>query len=396
METRKTLPGAWPVLLAFTLVSAVTQLLWLNFAPLITLVMKRYGVGEGQASLLILVFPLIYIFLSLHAGTLIDRHGFRRVVGYGALATAAFSAVRIYDQSFWVLLAGQIGIAIAQPYVTNGISKLVSEWFDESQGAIATGVGTIGLFVGMATALAWTPALVAQTSLRTAMIVFAVIAAAAACVFVLVAKDAPPAPSGEAGRAKTFRELSRTRDLVIVFVLAFLGLGFFNGLTTWLEVILKPNGIDAEGAGLVGGALIVGGIFGAAAIPALSDALRRRKPVLTACTCVAAALIVPLCTTARFSAVVALGAALGFFFLPAYALLLEMCSELAGRASAGYATGLLMLAGNAGGVVTIVTMDAVKGADGSYRPSVWLLLGLLIVAIALSLVVSETFQRKPD
>ena len=43
MGTRKTLPGAWPVLLAFTLVSAVTQLLWLNFAPLITLVMKRYA-----------------------------------------------------------------------------------------------------------------------------------------------------------------------------------------------------------------------------------------------------------------------------------------------------------------------------------------------------------------
>src|SRR5687767_11453715 len=118
METRKTLPGAWPVLLAFTLVSAVTQLLWLNFAPLITLVMKRYGVSEGQASLLILVFPLIYIFLSLHAGALIDRHGFRRIVGCGAIATAAFSAVRIYDESFWVLLAGQFGIAIAQPYVT--------------------------------------------------------------------------------------------------------------------------------------------------------------------------------------------------------------------------------------------------------------------------------------
>jgi MFS family permease len=226
--------------------------------------------------------------------------------------------------------------------------------------------------------------------------VFAAIAAGSAGVFVLIAKDAPAAPSGEAGRAKTFRELFRTRDLVLVFVLSFLGLGFFNGLTTWLEVILKPNGIDAEGAGLVGGALIVGGILGAAAIPAISDAMRRRKPVLTACTCVAAALIVPLCTTTRFSAVVALGAALGFFFLPAYALLLEMCSELAGRASAGYATGLLMLAGNAGGVVTIVAMDAVKGGDGSYRPSVWLLLGLLIVAIALSLVVSETFQRKPD
>lgn len=393
MEARKTLAGAWPVLLAFTLVSAVTQLLWLNFAPLITLVMKRYEVSEGQASLLILVFPLIYIFLSLHAGALIDRHGFRKVVGHGVVATAAFSAVRIYDESFWVLLAGQVGIAIAQPYVTNGISKLVSEWFDESQGAIATGVGTIGLFVGMATALAWTPALVAQTSLRSAMVVFALIAALSAVIFLLVAKDGPAA-SGERVAPKSFRELMRTRDLVLVFVLSFLGLGFFNGLTTWLEVILKPNGIDAEAAGLVGGALIVGGIVGAAVIPAISDTVRRRKPFVTVCTSVAAAVVVPLCTGKVFSTLVVLAAVLGFFFLPAYALLLEMCSELAGRASAGYATGLLMLAGNTGGVVTIVAMDAVKGEGGDYRPSVWLLLGLLLVALALSLVVSETFHRE--
>jgi predicted MFS family arabinose efflux permease len=394
MQERKTLPGAWPVLLAFTLVSAVTQLLWLNFAPLITLVMRRYAVGEGQASLLVLVFPLIYIFLSLHSGTLIDRYGFRRVVGYGAIATAVFSALRIYDESFWVLLAGQIGIAIAQPYVTNGISKLVLEWFDEGQGAIATGVGTIGLFVGMAAALACTPALVARTSLRTAMVVFAAVAGVSALVFVVVAKDAPAPAIGKRVERKTFRELLRTRDLVVLLVLSFLGLGFFNGLTTWLEVILKPNGIDAEGAGFVGGALIVGGIFGAAVIPAISDAMRRRKPFVTVCTCVAAALVVPLCSATAFATVVALGGVLGFFFLPAYALLLEMCSELAGRASAGYATGLLMLSGNAGGVVTIVAMDAVKGDGGNYRPSVWLLLGLLIVAIALSLVVSETFHRK--
>ena len=382
------------MLLVFTLVSAVTQLLWLNFAPLVSLVMKRYAVSEGQASLLILVFPLIYIFLSLHAGSLIDRYGFRRVVGYGAAVTALFAAVRIYDASFWALLAGQVGIAVAQPYVTNGISKLVSEWFDESQGAIATGVGTIGLFVGMAAGLAWTPALVAQTSLRTAMVIFAAIAAGSALVFVLVAKDAPAPLAAETEPPKKVGELLRQRDLVLVFVLAFLGLGFFNGLTTWLEVILKPNGIDAEQAGLVGGALIVGGVIGSAVIPAISDAVRRRQPFVTACTCVAAAIVVPLCSGKVFSTLLVLGAALGFCFLPAYALLLEMCSELSGRASAGYATGLLMLAGNTGGVVTIVSMDAVKGAGGDYRPAVWLMLGLLLAAIALSLFVKETFHRK--
>jgi len=394
MEKRETLPGAWPVLLAFTFVAGVTQLLWLNFAPLVAHLQKRYGISELLASTLVLVFPLFYVFLSLHAGALIDRLGYKKVVGRGAVVTAIFAAVRIYDESFWALLAGQIGIAMAQPYVNNGISKLVTEWFDESRGAIATGVGTIGMFLGMAVAMAWTPSLVASTSLRTAMIVFAFIAAASAVVFGLVAKEAPAVAGAAALRPKSLGELVRQRDLAIIFTLAFLGLGFFNGLTTWLEQILAQNGIDAQKAGLVGGVLIVGGIVGAGVIPALSDRFHRRKPFLIACTVMAAVTVYPLCTGTNLSFLFALGGALGFFFLPAYALLLEMGSELAGPASAGYATGILMLAGNAGGVVVIIAMQLVKGDAPTYLPAVWLMLGLLFAALALATVVSETYHRK--
>ena len=394
MQERVTRPGAWPVLLAFTFVAGVTQLLWLNFAPLIAFVERRYGVNELVASTLILVFPLLYVFLSLHSGRLIDRLGYKRVVGRGAIATAAFAALRIYDESFWILLTAQIGIAIAQPYVTNGISKLVVEWFDESHGAIATGVGTIGMFLGMATAMAWTPSLVAATSLQTAMLVFGVIAAAAAAVFLVVAQEGPIAASDGSVLPKSFQQLVRQRDLAIVFVLAFLGLGFFNGLTTWLEQILAPNGIDAEQAGLVGGLLIVGGILGAAVLPALSDKLRRRKPFVIACTLVALVTVYPLCTSDSFAVSLTLGGVLGFFYLPAYALLLEMCSELAGPPSAGHATGILMLAGNAGGVVVIIAMQLVKGSAPTHLRAVWLLLGLLATALALATRVSETYHAK--
>lgn len=394
MQARTSRPGAWPALLAFTFVSAVTQLLWLNFAPLISLVVERYGVAEWWAKWLVESFPLIYIFLSLHAGGLIDRLGCRRVVGAGALATAGFALLRIYDGSFWVLFAAQIGIAVAQPYVTNAVSKLVSDWFDESRGAIATGIATMGLFLGMAVAMALTPALVAATSLRSAMIVFAAVAVLAALLFVAVVKEPPPASEGIASEPQSLRELLRSRDLRIVLALGLLGLGMFNGLMTWLELLLKPQGINAEQAGLVGGALIVGGIVGAAAIPALSDAARRRKPFVVGCTAVAVLLIVPLCRGSHMPTLLMLAAAFGFFFLPAYALLLEMCSELAGHASAGHATGLLMLAGNAGGVLVIEGMHASMGADGQHGTAIGLLMVAGVVALGLSLLVSETFHAR--
>ncbi|MEO6952882.1 MAG: MFS transporter, partial [Polyangia bacterium] len=165
----------WIVLAAFALVAGVTQMLWLNFAPLIGLVQQRYGVSELAASSLVLVFPLVYVLLSIPAGMLIDARGYRYTVAVGAIVGAAFAGLRIWDTSFTVLLVAQVGISVAQPFVVNGIGKLVADWFDEAEGAIANGVGTMGMFLGMAAGMAATPALVESVGLRSTMTVFFVI-----------------------------------------------------------------------------------------------------------------------------------------------------------------------------------------------------------------------------
>jgi predicted MFS family arabinose efflux permease len=384
--------GRWAVLAAYTFVLGVSQLLWLNFAPLLTLVQRRYGVSEELASSLVFLFPLLYVFLSVPAGALIDRRGYRVVVAGGAALMTISACVRIVDQSFWCLFAGQAGAAIAQPFVANAISKLVTDWFPEEHGAIATGVGTMGMFVGMAIGMAATPPLVDALGLAATMAVFAAITAGSAVVFVVVV----PADGRAAGRdeaAVGLGPLLRDRDLRVLLVLSFLGLGVFNGLTTWLEQILAPRGIDADQAGLVGGAIILGGIGGAVVIPAISDATRRRKPFLIGCAAAALATLYPLCTSERFAVLIALGALLGFLFLPAYALLLEMSAQLAGRRAAGAATGLLMLAGNAGGVIVVVAMPIVKGDGDDFGRPVLLMLALLASTLVLALFAPEPFTR---
>jgi predicted MFS family arabinose efflux permease len=382
-------PRRWAVLAAYTLVVGLSQLLWLNFAPILSLVEKRYGVGELLASSLILVFPLLYVVFSLPAGALTDRRGYRFSVGAGAIAMALFSCVRIFDGSFWALFVGQLGIAVAQPYVVNGISKLVADWFSEAQGALATGLGTMGMFLGMAAGMAATPPLVNAVGLRGAMLVFAVVSIVVAIVFLALVHPNPDAPPAPENQENSFSSLLKNKDLRILCVLACLGLGVFNGLTTWLEPILAPHGIDSEGAGLVGGALIVGGIVGAVVIPALSDALARRKPFLILCAAVALLSIYPLCETSNYRLVLILAAAHGFFFMPAFALLLDMCAQIAGARAAGAATSLLMLAGNAGGVVVIVAMPLVNGAGG-FHHAVVLMTALLFVTTLLALAAPET------
>jgi predicted MFS family arabinose efflux permease len=373
-------------------------MLWLNFAPLLTKIQSRYGVGELTASTLVLIFPLLYVLLSIPAGAMIDSRGYRFTVGLGAAATAAFSLLRIDDASFWTLFAGQVGIALAQPFVVNGISKLVADWFDEAQGAIATGLATVGLFLGMAMGMAATPALEQSVGLRWTMVVFSAIAAGIAILFIVLARPngAPSPTSAPESAAKGFGALLRNRSLLVLFAISFLGLGAFNGLTTWLEEMLAPQGIDATAAGLVGGILIVGGIVGAVVIPLLSDLRRRRKPFLFVCAVVATACIFPLCTQGSYRVLLAIAATLGFFFMPAFALLLDMSAQLAGAANAGAATSLVMLAGNGGGVLVILAMPVVKGQGPSFRPAAFLLVGLLCVATVLAALTRETFPRKTD
>jgi cyanate permease len=373
------------VLVVFTLVAGVSQMLWLNYAPVLSQIQAHYQVSELVASTLILVFPALYVVLSLPAGALIDRRGYRVVVGAGAIAQAVFACLRLVDGSFWTVLVAQLGIAAAQPFVVNGVSKLVSDWFPAEQGAIATGVATMGMFIGMAGAMAGTPPLATTMGMRGAMAVFAAIAVASAVLFVAVCRErhADTVPTA-AGR---MRDLL-TRDLLLVLGISFLGLGYFNGLTTWLEELVAPNGLDAVAAGVLGGVLIVAGIVGAAVIPALSDRLRRRKPFVIGCAAVALALTIPMCSLRSYPAVLALGAALGFCFLPAYALLLEMSVELAGATAAGLATGMLMLTGNAGAVVVVMLVPIAR-PHGAL-----LLVGTLAIAVVLAAVVRETAKPR--
>lgn len=389
--------GRWRVLLAYTLVAGVSQLLWLNFAPILTLVEARFGVREVTASALVLVFPALYVVLSIPAGSLIDRHGYRVVVRAAAVAQAAFACLRIASDSFAVLLVAQIGIAVAQPFIMNAITKLVADWFEPERGAIANGVGTIGMFLGMAVAMGATPLLTDAYGLRAAMCVFAGVAVVAALVFLRAGRERG---AGAASSRITAFEGLLGRDLVLLYAVSFLGLGFFNALTTWLEAIVAPNGIGAVGAGILGAVLIVAGIAGAAVIPALSDRVGRRKPFVVACAAVALLATYPLCTAHDYRVAVACAAVLGFAFLPAYALLLEMCTELAGAEAAGRATGILLMMGNAGGVVLSLAIPAVSGEGtrlGS-RGAVAVLLGAVLLAIALAsrLVDTRVEARLPE
>jgi cyanate permease len=60
-------------------------------------------------------------------------------------------------------------------------------------------------------------------------------------------------------------------------VVSFIGLGLFNGVSTWIENIIRPRGFTPTDAGTLGAVMLVGGLFGAVIIPPFSDKQHKRK-----------------------------------------------------------------------------------------------------------------------
>jgi len=390
-------PRRWAVLMAYFGVAAMCQILWLNFAPLVSFIQNRYSVSENEVLSLLLSFPLLYVLLSIHSGTLIDKKGYRYVIILGSVISAVFACIRSFDSNFYMLVIGQTGIAIGQPYIVNGISKLVSDWFDKEDTAMATGIGTAGMLIGMAVGMGLTPALNESIGFTQMLWVFAGLSVILTIIFIVFGKENNLVKS-DATTASAMSEIKlllKNKNLVVLFVLWFFAFGVFNGLTTWIDKLITPNGFNAEEVGLVGASLIGGGIVGSLIIPVLSDKFKNRKHFITMCCLAALLTIYPLCTLHTINTVYILGGVLGFFFLPGYALLLSMCEEMAGIEKAGAATGIFMMSGNAGAVVVIALMPVLSGEDALWTKSIYLMLALMLVTLVLVVgPLKETFKSE--
>lgn len=404
----------WVVLAAFMLVAAVTQLMWLNYAPITSQTQKLMGTSEFQVVLLATMFPLLYIPVSIPAGIIIDRKGYRYAVLLGAALTAGFGFLRLFAGNYALVLVGMIGISVGQPFVLNSITKMVATWFPTEDSALAAGLATLSLFVGIIAAQAVTPPLLEALgenslgSLRTVVLIYNLVAVAALALFFLLARKAPPRPpkrteeelQSESAAIDwgSFRKILGLYDFRLLCVIIFIGNGAFVGILQLLESLMKPKGIGTTTAGNIGAALVLAGVVGCVALPALSDRYMRRKPFLIVAAIVAMPTLFLMGALRSVPGIFVTAAFAGFFIFAAYPIILTLSEETTGHALTGTATSILLLLGNAGGVVLTLVMEAIKGGKATNAGSFWAMFFLVVlfaVALGAGLFLKEPKLEEP-
>ena len=384
-------PNKWLIIAGFSLLLGVNQFLWLTFATIVISTEAHFGVNEFFANLLTLMFPIIFVLLAIHSGKVLDNIGYKKIVSLAALLMLIGSIIRwLGADKYWLVFAGQLLIAIAQPYITNAINQVTSDWFDKSQIATVTGVIMGGMF--LATALgAFAPAPLIEAFGFSGMLLINVIITAVAVVGFLLVVAEKPKQQDSAISLHEIESLLKNKRLWFISLAVFIAMGYFNGLSNWIAPILAPRGIDEATAGIITAMLIVGGILGALLIPLLSDYLQKRRIFLILATLVGASATYPLLYLTTGSTTLLLSFVLGFFLLAGYPLLIAAAEDTVHASQAAKAVAMLMMMGNLGGVIMVLLMQGVKGLTGSWTPTGW----VLIIAVALATFLVLKIKDKP-
>jgi len=319
---------------------------------------------------------IIYLFISFPAAWAIDTYGFKKAVGFGALLMGVFGLLRaMFPTNYTMALVGSIGISVGQPFLLNAFTKFAAIWFPQKHRATITGVIFIAMFLGIGLGEVLGPSLLSTWGFAGMQLIYGIASAVSALLFLLLAKTAPPTPAsppGEEVRAlvlDSLKQILKNKDVYILSLALFLASGIVNGLFTLIDGLGKELSLTVDQGVMLTVLLLIGGIVGSIVIPAVSDALGRRKLVLLVGVILAVPATLGLVLGKGLPLEIVCFFFMGFAVTGVTPLAYQYGAEITFPAPEGTSNGIFALVVQASGLL-LVLMDALRGTfHNSYIPS---------------------------
>jgi len=388
----------WVVLTVFSLINAVIQMQWLTFAPVAREARLFYDASAMQIDLLSMIFMGVFIIVCIPASFIIDKFGIRVGVGIGAMLTGVFGLFKgVFADSYTMVVIAQVGLAIGQPFIINAATKVAGQWFPIKERATAVGIATMAQFIGIITVMILTPMLINQMDdgnydLAGMLMKYGVVSLLGALLFIVFVREKPPtSPSGKEYSERIlvkdgFKKIIRNRDMQIVLIMFFIGLGLFNAVSTCIDQVCEIKGLNIDQTGLVGGIMLIAGIVGAIILPIFSDKYQKRKLFIIIGMVFMVPGLIGLTLFTNFVPMLVSSFIMGFFLLGAGApVSFQYSAEITYPAPESTSQGLLLLMGQISGIIFIVGMNVI-----GMIPFMYVFVVLAIVNIILSFMLKES------
>ncbi len=380
----KLYPSRWVALIAFMLINVMVQILWICYAPVASLAAHAYGVKREDIDLLANLFMIIYLPVAIPAAWAIDHFGFKKAVGFGAALMAVFGLLRaFFPTNYSMALISAIGISIGQPFLLNAFTKMATLWFPQKQRATITGLLFLSLFLGIGLGETLSPTLVQNFKFQGMQMIYGVTTLIMVIIFLFFTKSKPltaASPPGEEVRALVFdglKQMLKQKDVYFLCLALFICSGIVNGVFTLIDGIGSEKILTTQQSVTLTAVLLIGGIVGSIVLPAISDAIRRRKPIIVTGVLLSFPATIALVLSKGFYPEIFIFFILGFCVTGLTPVAYQYGAEITHPAPEGTSNGIFALIVQASGFL-IVLMDGLKSSfHNSYLPS---LFGLAVLA----------------
>ncbi|XP_025742936.1 solute carrier family 49 member A3 isoform X3 [Callorhinus ursinus] len=282
--------------------------------------------------------------------------------------TLPFLFIEIQDP-FPFLMGGQSLCALAQTLVIFSPAKLAALWFPEHQRATANMIGTMSNPLGILVANLLSPALVKKEEGIPVMLGIYIIPAGLACLLAITClwESVPPSPPSAGATHSTSEKfldglklLLRNRAYIILAVCFGGGIGIFSSFSVLLEQVLCVKGYSNEFAGLCGALFIGFGVLGALVLSLYVDRTKLFTEAVKIGFCLTSMVYVAFALVSQLQgqtfALATLCSLLGFFGFSVAPIAMELAVECSFPVGEGAAAGLVIVLGQAEGVLVMVLL----------------------------------------
>jgi hypothetical protein len=347
-------------LILFVLLGIITQIFWVSYGAETIFAASYYSVSNDLITILAALFMIAYIPVNYFASKAISNRGLKNGVGIGVLLTALGGLIKaIAGPNYWICFFGQLTAAIGQPYILNSWTKLSTNWFLESEKTTANGLGSISQLFGVIIAMIFP---IKEIGIPTTLWIYAILGLVIAALYFGFAREKPAEPPNEYAikgeklvHTSGIKEIFlHNRDFQILFLILFIGYGFFNALTSEIGLVFDPAVYINLDSGLMGALVILGGILGAIIISTISDKTRKRK-IFMVIAFIIATPVTALLFYLRLDVIIyLLGFLLGFTMVSLMPVGLTYAAEISYPYPEETSAGLLLVSGQISGILFLI------------------------------------------
>ena len=293
----KETPYRWYVMIAYCLTVFANGFQWVTFSAIATKFSENYGTPSWKVNMFSLIYMIIYPFVCIPEGYLIDNYSTRLGIIIAAGTTLLGSGLKMLvnkDTSLACCFVGQFFSGLFQPALLNSPGKIAANWFREDIRTVICTIcclaDTVGIFVGFLWNMAFIDEDAPRDEYRDQVFNYILSEFILNVVFCLPAffifkdkPDIPPSPSQsddnskKIGLVQSLKMLFTNIRFIYLLIATLFVVGYYDVMGTIINSLFEMYEITGNESNIIYAVSSVAGMLASLLISWLLDKYKKFK-----------------------------------------------------------------------------------------------------------------------